>query len=769
MFKAHIKLNNGHYETIDVYEWYNAPLPAADFEKLGSGRNDKNQRKRYYNLIITLDSETSKQTYIDDEGVEQVQACWIYQWACRIGNIYVAGRQADEILWFLKRLIDEYDLDDKHRLVVWIHNAAYDLSYLINGFIDYFDDVDMFSVAPAKIIKCTLNNCLEIRCSWKLVNKSLAAWCKDVNPMHAKQSGEIDYNELRTPCTELSEADWDYMLNDVASQYDCLVYTLKDETLASVPMTSTGFVRRAMRQAAYKDSRWKGLYQQILLTPRQYKLIKALFVGGYTHANSWDIVIRDSPHTWSSGQLKAFDRYISAGAGRAQSLADLGLSGIEQDVLSFDAASMYPAVQATELYPMGKWCWRRFKTDEDLDWACQTGYAMAATVVFTNLRLKVLRTWNPYISYSKIKGHMLNQMDELDNGKVIKIDGKCVLNLMELDWKWIRKQYEWDDCEVLQAMTSQKMQLPVWFRNELRQWYQDKTTLKGAESDDDQRRYMESKQRLNACYGMTATDIIHDEIEYSEEDFCWHTLNKHTDEGIAETIEKLQRPYSNEFLPYQWGAWCTAQARDRLFTVAECCGNPLYCDTDSIKGYNWDFEKLDAINAAIEAKSRAAGFVACDNRGREHVIGVFEYDGHYQRFVALHAKCYAYETLTSEELRTVEAAGQSLKLRPINLHCTIAGVTKDNGQPKKLSTGDRNPLYISKEMELGSIEQLRDGKVFKACGGTRSQYIMEPHSTTINGEHIDSWGGCAILNTTYEIGGTFDLLRYFTEANPDIA
>lgn len=769
MFKAHIKLNNGHYETVPVWDWYDAPMPAAELEHLGSGRNDKEQRIRYYDIICTLDTETSKKTYEDEYGITHALACWVYQWAFKIGDVYIAGRKVNEIIYLMQRLMTEYQLDDKHRMVIWIHNAAYDLSYMINGFYEYFESVDLFSIAPAKVIKATLNECIEIRCSWKLTNKSLAAWCKDVNPTHAKQSGEIDYTVLRTPESELSSNDWDYMLNDVASQYDCLKYELRDETLASVPMTSTGFVRRAMRQASTRDSRWKGIYQQILLTPKQYKLIKALFVGGYCHANSWDIVIHESPHVWTAAQLKAFGKYISAGAKRSLSLSELGLEGINKDVMSFDAASMYPAVQATELYPMGKWCWRRFETADDLDYACGTGYAVAATVMFTGLRLRELHTWNPYISYSKLKGHTLNDRDELDNGKVISIDGSCVLNLMELDWKWIRKQYTWDSCTVLQSMTSRKMPLPKWFLQELKSWYIDKTELKGAESDDDKRRYAESKNRLNACYGMTATDIIRDEVEYSQEDFSWHTVNKHTDEGIEEQIEILKRPFGSQFLPYQWGAWCTAQARDRLFTVAECCEHPVYCDTDSIKGYGWDLSKLDDINATIERKSRAAGFVAQDNKGREHVIGVFEFDGHYHRFNALHAKCYAYETALADDAHIIESAGQSFRLQPKELHCTIAGVTRDNGQPKKMSTGEKNPLYVSKEMELGALEQLRDGKVFDACGGTRAEYILEPHSVTINEETIISWGGCAILNTTYEIGGTFDLLKYFTSANPDIA
>ena len=215
--------------------------------------------------------------------------------------------------------------------------------------------------------------------------------------------------------------------------------------------------------------------------------------------------------------------------------------------------------------------------------------------------------------------------------------------------------------------------------------------------------------------------------------------------GAAAALDKLTRPYSKAFLPYAWGLYVTAYARDRLFKLLECCRLPLYCDTDSGKGCDWDHDKLDKLNAVIERKSRDAGFVALDRKGREHVIGVFEneLDENVKcvRFSALHAKCYGYEL--SEDGGMPE------------LHTVIAGVTADNGQPE---TSDK---YITREKELGKLECLHDGARFVACGGTRSDYLLSPHDVIVNGELIHSYGGCAILPTTYEIGGTVDLLAAY--------
>ncbi|MBQ0154265.1 MAG: hypothetical protein KBS70_05730 [Bacteroidales bacterium] len=711
MFSAEIKNINGS-ETVKVYNYDEYVFPALMLEEKASNR----QKKQYYNIIITADTETSKVTETDADGIENPVGCWVYQWAVKFGECdYIAGRTAEELILFFRRIITEYNLDTTKRIVIWFHNAAYDLSYLINGLYQYFV-VDLFAMSSRKVVKCTLDGCLEIRCSWKLVNKSLAAWCKDVKPYHIKQVGEIDYNTVRTPASELTKEDWNYMLNDVASQYDCLKYELKNETIATVPMTSTGFVRRAMREASKKETRWKSMYKAMLLTPSQYKLIKNAFTGGYTHCNSWDL-------------------------------------GIHHNCCGFDAESMYPAVMATEKYPMTKFKYKHIADISELDEICSDGYyCVVMSIYVENLRLHDIKTWNPYISYSKVDGLTKEAKDtvELDNGKVTFLKAG-ILYLTEIDYKWMRNQYDFDSYTVISVMISKADYLPAWFRDELKNWYNAKTQLKGVEGDTEEetdnihRRYMESKAKLNACYGLTATDIIRDEYSYDQSTFSWSTVDKHVDTFIAEQIEKMKLPWSKDFLPYQWGVYVTAHSRNRLFTVAEACESPLYCDTDSVKGYNWNMEKLKAINDNLARKAEDAGFTAFDAKGNYHTIGVFTDDGFYSRFSALHAKCYAYE----------DADGK--------LHATIAGVTKDNGQPYG------SDKRVSKEMELGRLENLHDGKRFVDCGGTRSVYMDSPHDIIVNGEKIHSYGGCCILPTTYEIGGTVDLLAEYEAEKPELA
>lgn len=708
MWSTRVTLADDTTELVDVYEWDEAPLPELEIELRGRGWKKGNTD--YLNAVVTLDTETSKLTHFDESGVEQLDGCWVYQWAVYLEGVIIAGRTADDLLSLLKRIYDHYELGTKKRLVCYIHNLGYDFTYLSNGLWKTFNqDVSIFATGQRRAVKVTCGGGLELRCSWKLVNKSLAAWCADRHPRHKKLKGAIDYNVLRTPQTKLTITDWDYMLNDILCQADCLREELQGERFRTVPMTSTGFVRRSMRYASMRDKSWRERFQSMIPTAAQYQMQVKAFAGGYTHANSLAL-------------------------------------GIWHDATGFDAASMYPAVMATEpKFPKGPYKFKHIRTRQDLDTMTNDKrFTSIFEISLVNLRLKEpSKTWNPYIAYSKCYNQSVHDV-LLDNGKVIAIRN-ATMTITELDWYWIQKQYTWKTLVIHRFMYAECDYLPKWFRDELLKWYKDKVQLKGNTDPETERRYMESKQHLNALYGLCATHIIHPEFAYDFIAQEWKApVQTDTEEAIQEELDKLKKPSSKAFLPYCYGLLVTALARDRLFRVMECCKFPLYSDTDSVKGCDWDMDALNSYNAELKAKSDKAGFTIKDPKGRERPIGVFELDGEYKRFSALHAKCYAYEDYDD------------------NLHCTIAGVTRDNGYPK----GD--PRRITKEDELGTIEALQDGKVFTACGGTRAIYKCEEHDIVINGEHIHSYGGCAIINTTYEIGGTNDLLAMYGLSDPEL-
>lgn len=718
-FNAQITLADGSRETRLVYEPQDAVLPDLQFEPRGRGA--KKQTPDYFQAICCLDTETSKQVreqLIYDETVTVVTGCWIYQWCLGINDTLIAGRTSDELLSILKRLVFHYELGPSRHLVVWVHNLAYDVSYLLNGLWQIFDgQVEMFATGQRRPLRVDICKGLELRCSYKLVNKGLDSWCTDSAPIpHKKLVGAVDYNVLRTPTTQLTPQDWDYMLNDVCCQQDCLRVTLRDEKLRTVPMTSTGFVRRSMRDAARDAKGWAQQFRNTLPTARQYLLMNAGFIGGYTHSNSLCM-------------------------------------GIWHDCLGVDAASMYPAMLALRWYPMGKWYWRKIYRYQRLyEEVHRKEIATMAVITFDGLQLRDFADWRPYLPYSKAIRASTGDGDvTLDNGKVISC-ARFTIALCDVDMRIVFDQYQWNRITIHEVMQCKRGPLPAWFLDTMRKWYADKVQLKAAppgETEEDRitrmRRYAESKARLNAIYGMTATAWTHDVFQFDFAKQEWQVpVNKKDVAGVEAELEKMAKPWSRYFLRYDWGLYCTAWARAHLWEAMECCGQPLYCDTDSVKGFDWDMDKLEELNARTRAESEEAGFTICDREGVPHPIGVFEPDGEYKRFCALHAKCYAYETYDGK------------------LHCTIAGVTASNGFPR----GD--PRRITKEDELGALEELRDGKVFVACGGTRSVYIDHEHMVRVGDEIIHSWGGCAILDTTYEIGGVNDLIAMYGLSDPEL-
>lgn len=738
MFTASITLASGEKEQRTVYNIDDVILPNLDTELRGRGWKKTNAD--YLNAYCCLDTETSKLTHYGKDSEIVVDGVWIYQWALGINDVLIAGRTADELLTLLKKIFIYYELSNKRKLSIFVHNLAYDASYLMVGLYKYFDGkIEVFSTGQRRPVKITIDNALELKCSYKLVNKSLDAWCADAAPIkHKKLVGAIDYDLLRTPQAELTANDWDYMLNDVCCQQDCLRVRMDGEHFRTLPLTSTGFVRRDMRYASFADKSWKRKFHSTLPTAKQYLLMRQCFTGGYTHANSLAM-------------------------------------GIWHDVQGYDAVSMYPAVLATEEFPCGSWIWHKGINETKLKELIKTPHlATIALVSFKNIRLKDFATWNPYLSHSKcLRKPVSKNKQTLDNGKIIYCS-QITIALCEIDLQIVLEQYDYDKMEVHNAMYCDTAPLPNWFKNQLRNWYTEKVKLKLAppnETEEEKitrlRRYAQVKQLINACFGMCATAICHPIYRFNFLTQEWEKpIDNNNIKGVREQLEKMKKPTSRAFLRYDWGLYTTAHARKRLFRAMSCCGLPLYSDTDSVKGCDWDLSALEKFNKELKAKSDNAGFTITDLNGKENPIGVFEHDGEYTRFSAVHAKCYAYETeLTDYEkshLEEMHKRGRVITKENTMLHCTIAGVTASNGAPIGSSK------LITKEMELERLENLVDGKVFTACGGTRSVYIDGEHDVTVNGEKIHSYGGCAILDTTYEIGGINDLIAMYALSDSEL-
>ena len=186
---------------------------------------------------------------------------------------------------------------------------------------------------------------------------------------------------------------------------------------------------------------------------------------------------------------------------------------------------------------------------------------------------------------------------------------------------------------------------------------------------------------------MSATDPIHQEIKYNGGDYTrsgYDTMN-------AEEIEKALKGAA---FPYQWGVYTTAYARQQLQSAIKLCGDKIiYCDTDSVKTLG--DVPIQLLNEDLRKRAETVGAYADDMNGERHYIGVFESDGHYQKFITQGAKRYAY----------IDDRGK--------MGVTVAGVTK--------AVNEETGKTFAVE-ELKDLKNFKPGMKWVKAGGTQAVY-----------------------------------------------
>ena len=563
-------------------------------------RQRRNKGAELVNVYAAFDIETSK-IYMSDKNTDA--HAFMYIWQFQIEDILIKGRTWAEWFEMLDRIRDgliafgnRKKLGKNPMLIIWIHNAAYEFSF-ISGLYPFRDD-ECFFRDVRKPIYFRMFESFEFRCSYIQTNLSLEALTKQTGVKMKLSGQKFDYDKIRFPWTQLSEFEEEYTTTDVESLVQAMKYRVQrgGDTLLSVPLTSTGYVRRECK-ASLKDR-----YLEINeMKPykgengvRIYRLLRACFRGGNTHANRY---------------------YVGK---------------ICDNVYSYDIASSYPTQQLTKKFPMKKFKW----LDGDLSYErvflfIGLGYAVVGEYHFTGLRLKNPKEPIPYISLARCEA----QNFKSDNGRILKA-GYLEISLTEIDLEIILDTYTFDKMEIVSCMVAQKDYLPPEYRAVIQDYYNKKTALKGDDSEEGKYIYTKSKNMLNSVYGMSATDPIHQEIKYNGGDY---TRSGYDSMSAAE----IEKALKGAAFPYQWGVYTTAYARKQLQDAIKLCGDRIiYCDTDSVKTLGE--APIEKLNDALRARANNVHAYADDMHGKRHYIGVFELDGHYKQFITQGAKRYAY-------------------------------------------------------------------------------------------------------------------------------
>lgn len=698
--KVNIKGRDRHVKLLDEFTF--KPIPTV--KKRGNSKN----KCVYLRQPAFFDSETSY-----DHETEKDPIGWVYQWAMEFNNQVVVGRYITEFALTLKALSDYYELSEEKRLLLFVHNNSYDFTYYYQFLMPFFGEPEILAVKSHKILTARFGG-IEIRCSYMLSNMSLATWGKKLGCKVRKMVAAIDYNEVHYPDEELPQNDWDYMLNDVLGLKEC-VYREMDfyhDTCATIPLTSTGYVRRDMRRECAKDKSYRRWFKETALDAECYTLHRRAFAGGLTHGN----------------------RFLGG-----QTVGPGGHT---------DAKSHYPSCEQLRYMPGSKWL-KYFDASvdgrmkqEELDELLGT-YCCMFTVMFENLRIKPYVTC-PCISKSKVINEwdveFLNDWGHkgTDNGKVLNANGHVFLACTELDFYWILKQYDTDDIFICEMWISERAPIKDPFVKVINEYFKNKETLPDGELRD------KSKNKLNGIYGMTATNPIRQSFTFNFETLEWHEEDFPELDKLEEELKKYYNNRNN-FNPYSYGCYCTSWARYILLTMIEIIGYDkfIYCDTDSVYYLDPDGtvkEKIEAYNRKQIELNKKKHLGVKNLKQKMSYYGVFSDEGDFKQFRFLHSKCYGYVDMDDK------------------LHVTIAGVTKDNKQPTD------SPDYITSAQELGSLDNLVDGFIFKACGGTTSTYVESPvNIIEYKGHTIEYASRCIIRQTTKELGGTVEGVEFWEE------
>jgi hypothetical protein len=298
------------------------------------------------------------------------------------------------------------------------------------------------------------------------------------------------------------------------------------------------------------------------------------------------------------------------------------------------------------------------KVKEEFEYNLEN-YCCMFTATFYNIESKEL--FEDYISRS----HCIDVGDNIqnNNGRVVKAD-MLTITITEQDFMIIKRMYSWDKMEIDEFRRYKKGYLPTEFVEAIIKLYEDKTKLKDVKGKEAE--YMMAKSNLNSLYGMTVTDIIRDDVYYSDGE--WQTESP----DLASAIKRYNNSMSR-FMFYPWGVWVTAYARVNLWTGIISAGNDyVYSDTDSLKMVNGSehSEYIEQYNEMITDKIQDAmeyhhiDFERTKPKtieGKEKPIVVWDYEGHYSRFKTLGAKRYMLEE--NGKLRiTVAGLGKKVAL-----------------------------------------------------------------------------------------------------------
>lgn len=659
----------------------------------------KTKKGSFYNVACAFDIETSsfyvsdnKQYTNDNHPANAIKQACLYVWQFAINDDVLIMRTYTDFVNFLKKLSIAYGLSNKLKIVVYVHNLSYEFQFIRK----WLPIQNVFADSERSILYFDTDLGFEFRCSYRLSGYSLATVAKNLHDKkYSKMVGDLDYTLTRNVKTPLTEKEIGYCANDVLVVTQFIHENITEYgDITKIPLTQTGKVRRVCRNKCFENPNYKNLMRGLTLDANEYKMLKMAFQGGFTHA----------------GILHVNDKL--------------------ENVTSYDFTSSYPTVMIAEKYPMGKGYQIKIDNIDTLKKLTKK-FCLLVCVKIDKLTPKFI--YENIISYSRcfnVKNPTIN------NGRIMTADSLETI-CTEIDIINYERFYKWDKISFGVCYAYKKDYLPKEIVSTVLDFYEAKTTLKGVAGKETE--YLHGKELLNSLYGMSVTDIVHDNIQYDNIKNEWFTGNVDVEKAINE-----YNTSKNRFLFYAWGVWVTAYARNNLYTGILSIGKDyVYSDTDSVKILNAEKYKnyFDKYNVYITQKiTKALQYHKIDEsrakpktvKGVEKPLGIWDFDGFYTQFKTLGAKRYIY-TENNE------------------LHITVAGLTKSLG--RDYIQKQQNPYdFFSDNMIIPAncTGKLTHTYIDKECMGIVRDYLnnfAEYHEKSI--VHLENTSFTLSMLTDY--------------------
>lgn len=718
---AQLERLDGSKDLRRCYFW--TEFDVSKLSKKTITRKGKKIPHKYLKNIATFDIESTTIKCERPYG-------FMYIWTMALDDYSVYGYTWSDFESFLQKLVDYFETTEDKRLIIWVQNLSFEMQFMTPFLIRTFNELEVFATDTRKPIKltCTASG-LEFRCTYRLSNMALDAMCKfEKGMVHRKLVGDLDYNKKRLPAvTPMTIREFSYCISDTVTLKEWVEAILKNnnDTFFTMPVTSTGYVRRDCRIATKKERGYRNFFVKNWLVTDVYILLKEAGRGGNTHAN--------------------------------RVLANRILEGLD----SWDLVSSYIYSLLARKYPVTKFSrYGRVDSEEEL-LALAKKYALIFRCVIVNPRVKDNVPF-PYLPISKktsLSGSIVN-----DNGRVLRVNGEkgalgsIGYTFTDIDFDIFKREYDYDAILIYDVYIARRGYLPKSLRDAIKSYFIKKCELKEKikaaedwleelkrqhkehtkayqihkqELEDYKYLYDKMKNRLNGIFGMAYTDVCRLEYKIDPETGDWIKPNKLTEEDITKALDEYNNSY-NSFLVYAHGVFCTAWSRLSFEELTEACNNrkygnvTVYGDTDSNKAIINDETPLLEFNKRVMKLCDKTG-AYCVVNGNKYYLGIAEKETKkekYQKFKTMGAKKYCY--FDSE-----------------GLHVTVSGVVKDLA-PK----------------ELKSVENFEKGFVFRKAGGKTLFYNDEEiHTIEVDGVEIETASNIGMVESTYTLGLTTDYER----------